>query len=78
MDMETVISIGDFLVSVPGQASALVVRTLSAAFFICSGIQMFDFKRKSSLLSWRRVIGLFLFIFGVRFLLDVLFYFQVR
>ena len=55
----------------------LFLRTLLAAFFICSGIQMFDFKRKSSLLSWKRVIGLFLLIFGVRFLVDVLFHFQI-
>lgn len=72
--METVISIGDFLVNVPGRACALFLRTLLVAFFICGGIQIFDFKRKSSLLSWRRVIGLFLLIFGTRLLLDVLVY----
>ena len=71
------ISIGDFAVSPPGLVCVLILRTLLAAFFICSGIQMFDFKRKSSFFSWRRVIGLFLLIFGVRFLLSVLFHFQI-
>lgn len=77
MGMKIVNSLGEFLISTPGLVCVLVIKTLLAAFFICSGIQMFDFKKKSSLLSWRRVIGLFLFIFGVRFLVDVLFYFQI-
>ncbi len=78
MDIETVLSIGEFVLSPPGLVCVLAIKTLLAALFICGGIQMFDFKRKSSFFSWRRVIGLFLLIFGVRFLLDVLFYFQVK
>ncbi|QZA58196.1 hypothetical protein RHAB15C_0000066 [Candidatus Rhabdochlamydia porcellionis] len=72
------ISLGEFLISTPGLVCVLAIKTLLAAFFICSGIQVFDFKKKSSFFNWKRIIGLFLLIFGIRFLLDVLFYFQVR
>ena len=45
MDMKTVIPIGEFLVSTPGFVCTLALRILLAAFFICSGIQIFDFKK---------------------------------
>lgn len=54
--MKTVICIGEFLVSTSGIVCALVLRTLLAAFFICSGIQMFDFKKSLAKMHIFKVI----------------------
>ncbi|MFI0478586.1 MAG: hypothetical protein ACH349_05640 [Candidatus Rhabdochlamydia sp.] len=72
--MKIVTFLGKFLITPQGLVCVLAIKTLLAALFICGGIQMFDFKRKSSFFQWRRIVGLFLLIFGPRLLLDVLVY----
>ncbi|VHN99648.1 hypothetical protein [Candidatus Rhabdochlamydia sp. T3358] len=62
------------IITQQGFICVLFIKTLLAAFFICGGTQMFDLKRKSSFFHLRRIVGLFLLIFGARLLLDVLVY----
>lgn len=71
-------SLGKFLISPQGLVCVLAVKTLLAALFMCGGIQLFDFKNLYSFLNLKRIISLFLLILGARFLIDVLFFFQVK
>jgi len=71
-------SLGQFLITPPGLVCVLAIKTLLAVLCTCGGIQLFDFKNLSSFFTFRRVVSLFLLIFGARFLIDVLFVFQVQ
>jgi hypothetical protein len=70
-------SVRDFITSVPGIACILMVRILIASFLMCSGIELFDFKKLSPFFTFKRVVSFFLLIFGSRLLINALFIFDV-
>jgi len=70
-------SVRDFLLSPTGLSLVLFSRAFIAAVLICGGIQLFGFKNLTSFFTWKRVVGLFLLILGIRILISVLFFFSI-
>jgi hypothetical protein len=67
----------NFLISVPGHACILLARMLFASIFICIGLDLFDFKKHNHFFTFKRVIGLFLLILGIRFLIDAILFLNI-
>lgn len=63
-------SVRDFITSVPGLACVLLLRMLLASLCICGGIGLFDFKKIFPFFTFKRVVSFFLLIFGLRLLID--------
>lgn len=70
-------SLRDVILSPIGLFFVLLIKTLLAALFLCSGIQLSNFKNFSHFFTLKKVIGLFLLILGLRFFIDVLFVFKL-
>jgi hypothetical protein len=67
-------SVRDIITSVPGLFIILLFRMFLASLFICGGINLFDFKKqapfRAPFFTFKRVVGLFLLIFGSRLLIN--------
>lgn len=68
----TVESLKIILLSPLGQLLGGVFRTLITSLLLCVGIQLFDFKNLYPFFKWKRVVGLFLLIFGTEALIRIL------
>jgi hypothetical protein len=66
-------SFREFLVSPLGSIFAHFLRALVGAVCVCAGIQVFDFKNRSSFFTLRKIAGLFLLIIGASRVIYALF-----
>lgn len=56
----------DFLLSVPGMTLILLLKLFISSFFLCLGIQLFDFKKLSPFFTLKRVISIFVLLLALR------------
>ncbi len=70
-------SLKEILLSPIGLFFVLLIKTLLGAIFLCGGLQLLNLKNMHSFFRLKRVIGMFLLILGLRFLIDVLFIFSL-
>lgn len=64
----------DFITSPLGLGSVLILRMILASLCICGGIDLFDFKKPSPFFTFKRLIGSFLLILGLRILISSMFF----
>lgn len=67
-------SVKEFLLGPFGPIFSLLFKAFMGALFVCSGMQLFDFKNLSRLFTLRKIIGLFLLVIGASRIINVLFH----
>lgn len=70
-------SVKEIMLSPIGLFFVLLIKTLLGGLFICSGVQLLNFKNINPFFTLKKIIGMFLLILGLRFLIDVLFVFKL-
>ncbi len=66
-------SIKIILLSPLGQLFGGMFRAMVTSLLLCGGVHLFDFKNLQPFFKWKRVLGLFLLIFGTEALIRILF-----
>jgi hypothetical protein len=67
----------ELMLSPIGMSVLLAVRILLGSICLCGGIHLLDFKKISTFFSWKRVVGIGLLTFGLRLLIDAIFFFNL-
>jgi len=68
----------DIMRSPIGTFCVLIIRMIICSITISAGINMFNFKKFSPFFTFKRIVSIFLLLFGGRLLFDILLYFMFK